>query len=313
MKNFLTTLALSLATAFISFAGPLQKEQIPAGAKWLLHLDVENGLKTQLGTFLGGEIGKQLLTPIANLRDYFDVRLDWRKFQSFTAYGMGFEERADAAGVLIVKSSQDLPAMLDQVIAKFEEAAGPGHGALRKKKEGGATVYVLKKEVFGAAGKGGVFVLSKSIAKLTEALDVLEGNASHLGAAKTFAAFPQPSASFFFIGLADGFNNASNLPPQARVLKNSTGGQFAVGEKAGQVFLNLALSVKDDESTAQIQQVFQGLLALATLNQDKNKELARLAQSIKVSTNSTLVNVSLELPATNVIAQVEGELKKRGR
>jgi hypothetical protein len=162
-------------------------------------------------------------------------------------------------------------------------------------------------------GKGRALVLSKSKTKLKEAVDVLDGKGSNLAAAKTFAAFPQMPASFFFLALADGFNNVRGLPPQAKVLKSSTGGQLAVGEQAGRVFLQLALSARDGEATANIQQVFQGLLALATLNQDGNKELARLAQSVKVSTNDTVVNVSLEMPVTNVIAHVEGELKKRAR
>src|SRR6185436_6975162 len=105
----------------------------------------------------------------------------------------------------------------------------------------------------------------------------------------------------------------AGLPPQARVLQKSTGGQIVVGEKADRFFLILTLNTKDSEATGQIQQVLQGLVALAVLNEDKNKDLARFAQAVKVSTNDTLVTVALDLPISNVLAQVEAELKKRSR
>ena len=82
--------------------------------------------------------------------------------------------------------------MLDQVMKKIEEAAGEGAGPLRKKKEGDTTVYTLKGGALGAAGRGGVFVVSKSKAKLTRALEVLDGKAAHLGTAKTFDALGLP-------------------------------------------------------------------------------------------------------------------------
>ena len=313
MKELLAVLMLSLLAVFGVIADPLKKEQIPAGVKWLLHLDVENGLQSQIGGFLGDELGKRLVSPLAELKTAYDIQLDWRQFQSFTAFGFDFDQRADVSGVMMVRSRQDMPAMLDRLLAKFEESGGKGRGVLTKTKEDGTALYVLRKEVFGATGKGGVLVLSKSKAKLKEALDVLDGKGSNMAASTTFSAFPQAPASFFFLALADGFNSVQGLPPQARILKSSTGGQLVVGEKTGRVFLQLALSARDGEAAAQIQQVFQGLLALATLNQDNNKELARLAQSVKVSTNDTVVNVNIELPVTNVIAQVEGELKKRAR
>ncbi len=314
MKMTLIPVALAGMTALAALAGPLLKEQVSADARWLLHLDVEAGLRTQLGGYIGSNIvAERLFNPLADLKDTFGVELDWRKFQSFTAYGTDYESRADDTGVLIIKSSQSIPAMLDAVVAKLEEASGVGQGDLKKRKDGAVTWYDLKGEAFGAAGRGGVFVMSKSRGRVETALAVLEGKSANLGSSKTLAGFPPVSSSFFFLGLAEGFNNATALPPQARVFKNSNGGQLSVGEKSGQVQLQLSLSAKDAEATAQIQQVFQGLLALATLSQDKNKDLAQLAQAVKVSTNSTFVNVSVELPATNVIAKVREGLRKAGR
>jgi hypothetical protein len=303
MKMTLIPVALAGVTALAAYAGPLQKEHVSADA-----------LRTQLGGYIGSNIvSEKLFNPLAELKDNFGVELDWRKFQSFTAYGTDYETRADDAGVLIIKSGQDIPAMLDKVMAKLEDASGVGSAALKRKKSGGQTFYSLNDDAHGAAGKGGVFVMGKSRARVEKALEVLDGKGSTLATAKTFAGFPPVSDSFFFLGLAEGFNSAAALPPQARVFKNSNGGQLSLGEKAGQVMLQLSLSAKDAEATAQIQQVFQGLLALATLSQEKNKDLAELAQAVKVSTNSTFVNVSVQVSATNVIAKVREGMRKLGQ
>lgn len=303
---------LAGATTFAAFAGPLQKEQIAADARWLVHLDVEAGLKTQLGGFIGTDIvAKQLLSPLAELKENFGVDLDWRKFQSFTAYGTDYETRADDTGVLIVKSAQSIPAMLDAVVTKLEEANGAGAGDLKRRKDGAVTWYQLKDDAHGAAGKGGVFVISKSRARVERALGVLDGKGASLVSAKTFAGHPPAADAFLLVAVAEGFNTASALPPQARMFKDASGGQLAVGEKAGQFSLQLSVSGKTAEAAGQLQQLFQGLQALAALNQEKDKELARFAQAVKVSTNNNFVNVSVQFPASNVVARARSEWDKR--
>ena len=73
------------------------------------------------------------------------------------------------------------------------------------------------------------------------------------------------------------------------------------------MFVSLSVNTRDAESAAQIQQVLQGLLALAALNQDSNKELAQLAQGAKVSGAEKEVTVSLEIPSQTVLAKVKSK------
>jgi hypothetical protein len=60
-----------------------------------------------------------------------------------------------------------------------------------------------------------------------------------------------------------------------------------------------------------MQQVFQGLMALALLNKSENKDLQQVTQATKITSNDKRVNVSLELPVATVIAKVTAEQQKR--
>lgn len=306
MKHILLSCLPALALVLPLWAAPLQKEHVTSAAKWVLHLDVEGALQTDLGSWLGRELVEPRLAKAKrDLKKKHDVDFDWRKIQSITAYGTDFQSNPGESGVLLIRTSLDVPTMLDQV---FENL---GAGPLEKKKEEGFTLYTLNEEVHGSAGKTGAFVVSKSRAAVKSALTVLEGKGETLGSAKTFSGFPAAPEGFFFLGLAEGFSSASKLPPQAKVLKNSDGGQLVLGENAGQLFARLSLSTKDGEAAGQIQQVVQGLLALGAMSQPENKELQKLISATKVGTNGTMVNVSLDLPASNVIARVSLERKKR--
>lgn len=287
-------------------AGPLQKSQVPADAKWVLHLDLEAALNSELGRFLAKEVDRRLRRPLADLKSNHGLEVDWRKLQSLTVFGTEFGSRPDEDGVVLVRTSLNLPGLLDKIAED-----GASNGSLTREKKGERVQYSLNEEVHGAAGGNGVFVLSKSLARLDQALAVVEGKGANLGASKTFSRLPAAPDGFIFLGLAEGFSTSAAVPPQAKMLRQSDGGQLVAGEKAGQIFATLNLSTKDAEAAGQIHQVLQGLLALAAMNQTENKDLQRLVQATKVSTNNTLVNVNLELPASNIISRISKELRKR--
>jgi hypothetical protein len=60
-----------------------------------------------------------------------------------------------------------------------------------------------------------------------------------------------------------------------------------------------------------MQQVLQGLLALAALSQPENKDLAMLVQGVKISGSEKSVTLNLEVPAATVIAKVREQQPKR--
>src|SRR5262245_10561622 len=67
---FLTAVLVSVS----AFADPLRKENVSADARWILHLDVQNLLSTQLGEFFAREfVDKQLAKPVRDIERQFGI------------------------------------------------------------------------------------------------------------------------------------------------------------------------------------------------------------------------------------------------
>ena len=155
-------------------------------------------------------------------------------------------------------------------------------------------------------------VLSKSREAVEKAEAVLNGKSANLSTGKAFSGFPETPKAFFFLAIAEGFNEDAPLPPQAKVLKMTEGARLILGENAGSLFLNLALKAKSSEVMTQMQQVIQGTVALASLSQPENPDLMQLAQSVKVSGDDKMVTVGVEFPVEKAI-RLLGEKKAKPR
>jgi len=312
MKLITIVLAGALG-CLTALAGPLQKKHVAAETKWLIHVDVEDFLGTQVGQFIGTEIlDKQLAKPTRDFQQQFGIEFDWRKIRSLTAYGTDFKSSAQDKGVLLIESSLDVAKSLDRMIEKQAEAPTKNRVPLSKVQEASFPLYAVH-GVFGTPVGADMFLVSKSKTQLENARRVLTGKAANLTSVTNFPAFAETPKGFLVANVADGFGTAAGLPSQVNAFKDAEGGQIVAGEKATNVFLNLALHARNTESATQMQQVVQGLVALATLSQSENKDLQRLGQGIKVSGSDKTVTVNVEIPASDVIAKAGASQKKRSQ
>ena len=101
------------------------------------------------------------------------------------------------------------------------------------------------------------------------------------------------------------------MPPQARILQMADGGRVVLGEKADRLCLDLALKGKSKEVVTQIQQVVQGMIALFSLGQPKNKDLSELMQSTKVSTSENVVSVGVEYPVQKALIKLAEQINDK--
>jgi hypothetical protein len=305
--------ALILTTAPAP-ASPLQKEQVAADAKWLLHVDLEQFRASKIGSYFAKEILEAKLTkPKEDLKRELNFDLDVNKISSITAYGTDYQRNPDANGVLVIKTDLDVTKALDGLIEKFTKEAGEGAGPVKREKRGSATTYSFhNEEGFVSVHPGKLVVLGKSREAVEKAEAVLSGKSANLSTGKAFSGFPETPKAFFFLAIAEGFNEDAPLPPQAKVLKMTEGARLILGENAANLFLNLALKAKSSEVMTQMQQVIQGTVALASLSQQENPDLMQLAQSVKVSGDDKMVTVGVEFPVEKAI-RLLGEKKAKSR
>jgi hypothetical protein len=317
MKHLTHTLALSLVLISTAVAGPLRKEHVPADAKWLLHLDLDKFRATKVGSYLTREVlEKKLAGPKADLKRDLNFDLDLTKIASITAYGTDYQSHPDANAVLMIKTDLDVQKTLDAAIQKISQDSG-GAAEPVKKLAGSTSTYSINDDVFFTIRTDKLVLLSKSRQTLEKADAVFAGKAANLSSGKAFSGFPEVPKAFFFIAIAEGFNEDAPLPPQAKVLKMTEGGRLVLGENAENLFLNLTLKAKSSEVVAQVQQVIQGTVALASLSQTENQDLMQLTQSVKVSSGDNMVTVGIEYPVAKVIEKIgekaEGEPRRKSK
>ncbi len=302
MKNAVLSLVILSLVGLSPQARTLQKANVAADAKWLIHVDLDNFRATQIGQFFDRElIEKKWNEAKGSLKQMLDLDLDWSQFQSLTAYGTDFEGAKQGRGVLLIridpKAYESLSAKIDRMI----QMAPEGSGFIAKAKDA-ANVYTLHGQMCFALPKDGLVVLGKSRHSVDQALEVISGDAANLAKSDAFADFPPVPNAFFFLASAVGFNGNAHLPPQAQVLQQADGGRLVLGEKNDNLFLNVSLRAKTSEVCQQIQQIVQGMIALVTISQQQQKpEIMQLIQSVKVSSSDKQVTLAVEYPVAKAI------------
>jgi hypothetical protein len=304
MKHLAHALTLSLVLISTASADPLRKEHVPADAKWLLHLDLDKFRTTKVGGYFTKEIlEKKLAGPKADLKRDLNFDLDISRISSITAFGTDYQSHPDANGVLLIRTDLEVQKALDGAIQKISQDSG-GAAEPIKKLPGGTPSYSIHDDVFITIRPDKLVLLGKSRQPVEKAEAVLAGKAANLNSGKAFSGFPEMPKAFFFVAIAEAFNEDAPLPPQAKVLKMTDGGRLVLGENAENLFLNLTLKAKSSEVVAQMQQVIQGTVALASLSQSENPELMQLAQSVKVSSDDRMVTVGIEYPVAKAIEKL---------
>ena len=313
MKYFLQ-LVLLLALGATAVGKPLQKEQVAADAKWVVHIDVDK-LRT---TTVGGLIKQCLDSKMGPLRNQFGIDLDWNKISSLTAYGTGYQAKPDFNGVVVINTDLDLQKALDGVIEKMSDENSETPSPVQKIQQGEVTTYSIHGQLFASFQAGKPVILSKSRDSIRKAEEVISGSAANLGSTKTFSEFPGSPKGFFFVAAAEDFNladhfgehvdEAEKANPKAKILKLADGGRVMLGEEANQLLLDLSLKARAAEVVTQMQQVIQGMIALASLTQTDNQDLQQLAQSAKVSATGNVVNLQVGYPADKAIQMVQNHI-----
>jgi len=305
MKKFAYLFAASLATAACATAAPLRKADVAADAKWVLHLDADNLRSTSAGKLLLAEAEDKLLAePRAHIMQATGINLDLTKITSITAYGDYTNH------VLLLKADIDAEKVLDALLEKMNEDGDGDSPPAVKTTENGLVTYTLHDHLTVAIRPDKTIVASQSIEAIRRANEVLAGKSPNLTSSTAFTAFPESRKAFFFLGAAEGFNSAALTSaaeandgnnPKAKILKLADGGRLLLGQEADQLFADVSLKAKSSNVVKQMQQVIQGMIALASLAQPDNANLQQLADSAKVDSAGDVVTLSLNFPAETAV------------
>lgn len=286
--------------ALSATAAPLDLAKVSTGSKWLLHLDVDALRNSKIGTHFLNKIIQPKIDEADELKE-MKLSLSLQNISSVTAFGPAFAK--DGEGVLLVQTSADVKKDLDTVCGMVSVSGGD---MLKVTQVNPYPIYSFKSNVFIAPNIGNITVVAKSKEQLVSAREVLLGKGESMSKTKAFTDYPTATNSFFFLGMAEGFNESTAIPPQAQVLKETSGGRLVLGENKDKVFASVVLKAKDDDATLKIQQVFQGIVALVSLSEDNN-QLKELASGAKIGAEGRNVTITLQFPIDKAITHMTEE------
>ena len=300
LKECLLPAACALLLAAPGLAEPLDLATVAPDSKWLIHLDLDELRKTKVGThFLKNFVEPKIKYSEKMQKMNFSISTE--NISSISAYGPAFEKDGD--GVMLIRTTADVKKDLD-TLAGLSSLSGGQIFSLTHLKP--FPLYSFKSNLF-VANIENTLVVAKSKEQIENARQLLLGKSDSLAQSQSFAGYPETSNTFFFLGMAEGFNENANIPPQAQVLKEARGGRLAMGENGDHLFVNLVFKGKSEESALKIQQVFQGIVALVSLSQE-NKDLTELAQAARIASEDNNVTINLQFPVQKAIQRLDQEI-----
>lgn len=298
MKRFFAAVALGLTLGLQ--AGPLNPSQVSAEARWVVHFDLDAFRASKLGSF----VFKQFVDPKLQEAPQpgGDVKLDYgaliRQIGAVTAYGTDFQKKS-GQGVVIISAKTNTVTILEGLAAAvlLDKPDGP----VKKSQEKPYPIYELKSDAVAAAPGEGVILLAKTKAQVEQAAEIILSGKASLQTSNPFSALPAAPAGAFFTAVATSFGEVSGLPAQAKVLQTAEAGRLSLGEAGDKLFLGLNLRAKTAETSTQIRQVVEGLVALLSLSDSSDPDLATLIKGIKVSSTDQLVTVRADFPLDDAL------------
>ncbi len=231
---------------------------------------------------------------------------------SITAYGADFKPGPDGRGVLIWQGSKEVEQVVRGLLVQQAEAGKSGQGGIKAVREGADPVYAVGSNVFVAVRPGRGILVSPKLEEIDDASRVMDGKAPSLEGKAVFSEYPVLPGGFFFVALAEAFAQNAGLPAQAEVLKLAEGGRVALGEEADKLQLSLNLKAQTAEGATQIQQVLQGLLALASLAHVEEPEMIQMQEWTRgtlVAVKEKMVSLDLNVPVDAVLKQLQDKIR----
>lgn len=309
MKKYLA--AIVFVTLFSSaslFAGPLQKEQISANAKWVAHLSVEDLVESGMGKYIlekaneeqGIEAKMNAFAKLFGLNPLTDL-------ESITLYAEDFKP---SSGVAIIQARMDQEKLRQLLVlnkghqeSKYGDK--PVHRWIQKpegKKDDGVR--------FGTFYSDKVVVIARTEDVLKHAIDILDGKAANFSKAKSNFLPEAPSGTFLIVAATD--LPAKTHKPRATVLKIISAGRLVAGQSDETIFLKASLTASTEDNAALIQQVVNGFLALAQLN--LNQQQATHSEtdkplSLLKAVKATVKGANVQLEASFPMAEVKQFIK----
>jgi len=301
MKTLFSMVALAMSVAAVQ-AAKIDKANISNDAKFVVHLDLDAFRASKIGITLLEKIrkdeGGEKLNALAELIGFDPLSA----IHGATMFGNGEEDN----GILVVKHKADNTKLL--AFMKLDEY-------YRKTEHG-------KHEIHGAGDRGDdkrgyvsfvnatTAVLAASRELAAEGIDLVNGKGAAVKQIPTSLVSADKKAKNAFLV---AYANVEDLKEH---IDNETVNQmakrvaFVMGESDEKFILSISVDALDADAAENMENMVNGLIGFARLNQDENPEVKDILKGLKVTRNEENVSVHFSVGVNKLFELIDPALKE---
>ena len=306
-RSMLTLMVVVLLSTAPVFAGPLNKQQVGATANWVVHVDYEQAVKSQIGQLvrlemasLGIEEKLEDFATVFSFHPIDDVR-------DVTVYGNGPDREG---GVVLIEGNFDPEKLLalvrlNEQYEEIEYGDITLHSWLHEHERSGSSQMM-----YGCLYNGDLVVMSAGLDAVTQAVDVLKGSASN-AASGVFDQAELNAQGAFFQAAANGVAEMAQEHGRAVAFGQTDTIGLAIGETEGTFYIDFGLLAKSDQAASSITKILEGIGALAALAGQEQPVLAEFVQRVQLSCLGNAVQIHFESDSESVFQFLKEQAEKR--
>lgn len=262
---------------------------LPAGTKWVLNLDLKAAQASPMINFAIDKIApakrREAQTKFAAIKALFGIDL-LKDISQVVIAGNGNAEKGGVAYVYGVFDVERLSTIL-AANQNFTTAQRSGFTVLGWKDDS---------QKYLSFARPGLAMLSGSQTALTEALDVLAEKKAGLAADSSFKPALAGKGSVLTV-MAIDVPSIVGEQPKAQALRQAQALCLRVNASQPETLCaSLSVTATSEETAVQIRQALMGIQALAQLRASEAPEQATLASLAKISGEGKQIGVTLDLP-----------------
>ena len=304
-KMILLLLCTFLALSNLAWSAPLNQSQVPADAKWLIHLDIDAFTRTQMWQLINQEIDENLqkkINAITNLLGSDPTR----DIYGATLYGIDANEEN---AVFMIYGRFDREKLISLLVLNEAYAESDYQGQklyhwLDEKDN---------KHKVGIFAADDLIVISQSEKAVTAQVDLLSGQTKALADqddAPLAKMVDAPEKAFLLLA-ADGLAELSRDIHHVAVLKNSKMMAALVSEDDANMNLSVDLTAQSTEAAIQIENVLNGIKSFVELKHAEQPEILALLQAVTLVQNENQLFLNAQFPSEKLFEIIKNHKNKK--
>jgi hypothetical protein len=306
----LCSLAAVISLSSLSLAGPFDVKQVPASAKWVLHIDADAVAGSQLWQMAQPMLGArpEFNAKVAELQRIAEMQFP-KDLHSVTLFGTGFTER-DATAVIRAKVNRERLRTLLSVNESFSADKHGEHEVLGWVDKG--------KQLYGSFAGGDAVVISQSKASVQAALDLIDGKDKGLATTSMLTPAGKASPGILLYVAGEGLAQLARAgAAQSPLAGQVDSAWITIAEQNENVVLRGSLAAKDAQTAEKVRKSIDGIQAIASLAADdpnapaEKRAAAAAMQDLTVKTEGTTVTADWPIPLATVKELMNARAEKR--